>query len=111
MSRGTDLGKGSPPQKKKNSAFLVPRNIVASNLKWNMFGTTKTLTRAGHLAKMNLKEVTKNRMVILPELQSSSAEKGEPSRKTTISFRQSGLYGTVAIQKPLLSKRHMTTRL
>jgi hypothetical protein len=72
-----------------------------------MFGTTKTLTRAGHLAIMNLKEVTKNLMVTLTELQSSSVEKGEPSRKTTISvaFRQSGLYGTVAIQKPL-SKAH-----
>jgi hypothetical protein len=35
---------------------------------------------------------------------------GEPSRRTTISaaLHQSGLYGRVARQKPLLSKRHMT---
>ena len=35
----------------------------------------------------------------------------EPSRRTTISaaLHQSGLYGRVASQKPLLRKRHMTT--
>ena len=38
---------------------------------------------------------------------------GEPSRRTTISaaLHQSGLYGRVARQKQLLSKRHMTTCL
>jgi hypothetical protein len=38
---------------------------------------------------------------------------GEPSRRTTISavFHQSGLYGIVARQKTLLSKRHKTARL
>jgi hypothetical protein len=52
-------------------------------------------------------------MVTLTELQSSSVEMGEPSRRTTISaaLHQSGLYGRVAKRKPLLSKRHMTTRL
>ena len=49
----------------------------------------------------------------LTELQCSSVEMGEPSRRTTISAarHQSGLYGGVARQKLLLSKRHMTARL
>ena len=40
-------------------------------------------------------------------------EMGEPSRRPTISaaLHQSGLYGRVARQKPLLSKRHMTAHL
>ena len=52
-------------------------------------------------------------MVTLTELQSSSVEMGETFRRTTISaaLHQSGLYGRVARQKPLLSKRHMTARL
>ena len=51
--------------------------------------------------------------VTLTELQSSSVEMGEPSRRTTISaaLHQSGLYGRVARWKPLLSKGHMTARL
>jgi hypothetical protein len=57
--------------------------------------------------------VTKNLMVTLTELQSSSVEIGEPSRRTTISaaLYQSGLDGRVAKQKPLISKRQMTARL
>jgi hypothetical protein len=49
-------------------------------------------------------------MVTLTELQSSSVEMGETSRRTTISavLHQSGLYGRMARRKPLLSKRHMT---
>jgi hypothetical protein len=60
-----------------------------------------------------VKEVTKNPMVNLTDLQSSSVEMGEPSRRTTIStaFHQSGLYGRVARWKPLLSKRNMTVHL
>jgi hypothetical protein len=50
--------------------------------------------------------VTKNTMLTLTELQSSSIEMGYPSRRTTISaaLHQSGLYGRVARWKPLLSK-------
>uniref|UniRef100_A0AAZ3QDK9 Transposase Tc1-like domain-containing protein n=1 Tax=Oncorhynchus tshawytscha TaxID=74940 RepID=A0AAZ3QDK9_ONCTS len=46
-------------------------------------------------------------MVTLTELQSTSVEMGEPSRRTTISaaLHQSGLYGRVARRKPLLSKK------
>ena len=60
-----------------------------------------------------VREETKNPMVILTELQSSSVEMGEPSRRTTISaaLHQSGLYGKVARQRPLLSKRHTTACL
>ena len=60
-----------------------------------------------------VREVTKNAMVTLPELQRSSVEMGEPSRRTIISaaLHQSGLYGRVARRKLLLSKRYMTARL
>ena len=60
-----------------------------------------------------VRQVTKNLMVTLTELQSSSVEMGEHSRRTTISaaLHQSGLYGRVARQKPLVSKRHMTAHL
>ncbi|KAK3557586.1 hypothetical protein QTP70_030514 [Hemibagrus guttatus] len=60
-----------------------------------------------------VREVTKNPMVTLKELQRFSVERGEPSRRTTISaaLHQSGLYGRVARRKPLLSKRHMTVHL
>ena len=60
-----------------------------------------------------MREVTKNPMVSLTELQSSSVEMGKPCRRTTISaaLHQSGLYGRVARWKPILSKRHMTAQL
>uniref|UniRef100_A0AAZ3S3J9 Sleeping Beauty transposase HTH domain-containing protein n=1 Tax=Oncorhynchus tshawytscha TaxID=74940 RepID=A0AAZ3S3J9_ONCTS len=70
-----------------NSAALkVPKNTVASIIiKCKKFGTTKTLLRAGRLAKLSnqgrralVKEVTKNPMVT----QSSSVEMGKPSRRT-----------------------------
>ena len=76
------------------SAVLnVPKNTVVSIiLKWKKFGTTKTLPRAGrHPVKLGnlgrralVREVTKNLMVPLTELQTSSVEMGEPSRRTTI---------------------------
>ena len=57
-----------------------------------------------------IREVTKNPMVNLIELQSSSVEMGESPRRTTISaaLHQLGLYGRPARLKPLLSKSHMT---
>jgi transposase len=86
----------------KNSAALkVPKNTVASIiLKRKKFGTTKTLPRAGRPVKLNslgrralVREVTKNPMVTLTELQSSSVEMGQPSRRATISalLHQSGI--------------------
>ena len=87
------------------AALKVPRT-VASILKWKKFGTTKTLPRARRPAKLSnrgrrafVREVTKNPMATLTELQRSSVEMGEPSRRT------------VAIREPLLGKRHMTVRL
>jgi hypothetical protein len=46
-------------------------------------------------------------MVTLTELQSSSVEMREPSRRTTISaaLHQSGFYGRVVRRNPLLSKK------
>jgi hypothetical protein len=82
-----------------------------------MFGTTKTFPRGGRPAKQSnqgrralAREVTKNPMVTVTELQSSPAEMGELSRRTTISAapHHSGLYGRVARRKPFLSKRNMT---
>ena len=103
------------------AALKVLKNTVASIIpKWKKFGNTKTLPRAGRLAKpcnqgrrALVREVTKNLMVTLIELQSSSVEMGEASRRTTISaaLYQLGLYGRVARQKSLLCKRHMTASL
>ena len=78
------MGKGT---KKMSAALKVPKNTVASIiLKWNKFGTTKTLPRAGRPAKLSNparralgREVNKNPMVTLTEM-------GEPSRKTTKIF-------------------------
>ncbi|KAG2468331.1 TCB1 transposase, partial [Polypterus senegalus] len=104
-----------------SAALKVPMSTVASIIsKWKKFETTRTLLRAGRPSKLSdwgrralVREVTKNLMVTLSELQRSSVERGEPSRRTTISaaIHQSGLYGRVARRKPLLSKRHMAARL
>jgi hypothetical protein len=101
-----------------SAALKVPKNTVASiTLKWKKLGTTQTLPKAGRPANRGrralFREVTKNPMVTLTDLQSSSVEMGETSRRTTIyaALHQSGLYGRVARRKPLLSKRHMTARL
>ena len=90
-------GKG---YQKMPAALKVPKNTVASIiLKWKKFETTKTLPRAGRQAKLSnrgrralVREVTKNPMVTLTELKSSSVVMGEPSRRTTISaaLHQSG---------------------
>ena len=84
-------------------ALKVPKNTVASIiLKWKKIGTTKTIPRAGRPAKLRnrekralVREVTKNPMVTLTELQSSSVGMGEHSRRTTISaaLYKSSLYG------------------
>ncbi|KAG2465714.1 TCB2 transposase, partial [Polypterus senegalus] len=107
--------------RKISAALKVPMSTVASIIhKWKKFETTRTLPRAGWPSKLSdrgrralVREVTKNPMVTLSELPRSSVERGEPSRRTTISaaIHQSGLFGRVARQKPLLSKRHMAARL
>ncbi|KAG2459621.1 TCB1 transposase, partial [Polypterus senegalus] len=107
--------------RKISAALKVPMSTVASVIrKWKKFKTTRTLHRAGRPSKLEDRgrraldrEVAKNPMVTLSELQRSSVERGEPSRRTTISaaIHLSGLYGRVAKRKPLLSKRHMAARL
>ncbi|KAG2469759.1 TCB1 transposase, partial [Polypterus senegalus] len=107
--------------RKFSAALKVPMSTAASIMrKWKKFETTSTLPRAGQPSKLSdqgrrglVREVTKNPMVTLSELQRSSVEKGEPSRRTTISaaIHQSGLYGRVAKWKPLLSKRQMAACL
>jgi hypothetical protein len=87
-----------------SAALKVPKNTVASI----------TLKLKKHLERRGLfTKVTKNPMVTLTELWSSSVEMGEPCRRATISVAlyKSGLYGRVARRKPLLSKRHMTAHL
>ncbi len=98
--------------RKISAALKVPESTVASiSCKWNTFETTRILPRAGCPARLSDwgrraldREVAKNPMVTLTELQHFSVERGEPSGRTTISaaLHQSGLYG---------SKRHMTARL
>ncbi|XP_071000052.1 uncharacterized protein [Oncorhynchus clarkii lewisi] len=107
--------------RKISAALKVPKNTVASIIiKWKKFGTTKTLPRTGRPTKLSnlgrralVREVTKNPMVTLTKLQSSSVEMvvllgGSP---ISAALYQSGLYGRVARRKPLLSKRNMTSRL
>ncbi|KAG2456319.1 TCB1 transposase, partial [Polypterus senegalus] len=111
-------GKG---YRKISGALKVPMSTVASIIrKWKKFKTTRTLPSAGRPSKLSdrgrralVREVTKNPMVTLSELQRSSVERGEPSRRTTISaaIHQSGLYGRVARRKPLFSKKHMAAHL
>ena len=83
---------------------MVPQNTVASIiiLEWKKFGTTKTLPRPDRLAKLSnrgkralVREVTKNPIVTLNEIQSFYVEMGERSRWIIISaeLHQSGLYG------------------
>jgi hypothetical protein len=85
---------------KMSVKLKVPKNTVASILKWKKFGTYKTLPRARLPSKLSnrgirtlVREVTKNPLVTLTGLQSSSVEMEEPSRRTTISaaLHQSGL--------------------
>jgi hypothetical protein len=100
------------------AALKVPKNTVASIiLKWKLLRTTKTLLRAGHPAKLSnrgrralVREVTKNPMVTLTELQSSSVEIWRTFQKNnhlcshqTVQF----FYGRVVRRKPFLSKRNM----
>ncbi|KAL0177431.1 hypothetical protein M9458_026325, partial [Cirrhinus mrigala] len=98
----------------------VPKSTVASIiLKWKTFGTTRTLPRAGRLAKLScrgrraLVREVKNPKITVAELQRCSREMGESCRKSTITaaLQQSGLYGRVARRKPLLSARHMKARM
>ena len=76
---------------KTSAALTVPKDTGDSIIfYWKKCGTTKTLflelTKLSNRGRRALfREVTKNPMVTLTELQSSSVVMGEPSRRTTIS--------------------------
>jgi hypothetical protein len=96
----------------------VPKNTVVSILKCleppRLFLELAAQAKLCNQERRALvREVTKNPMVTLTELQSSYVEMGEPSRRTTIyaALQQSGLYGRVARFKPHHSKRHTTACL
>ena len=84
----------------------VPKSTVSSIIrKWKEYGTTQTLPRDGSPTKLSnwarmtlVREVSKNPMATLTELQSSLAEMGEPAGKTTVSVahHKSRLYGRMA---------------
>ncbi|KAG2467141.1 TC1A transposase, partial [Polypterus senegalus] len=119
--RIVSMHKSGEGYRKISAALKVPVSKVTSIIhKWKKFKTTRTLPRAGRPSKLNdrgrralVREVTKNPMVILSQLQRSSVERGESSRRTTISaaIHQSGLFGRMARRKPHLSKRHMAACL
>ena len=105
-----------PPRQNCLEEQIWGGSVASIIHKWKKFGTARTLPSAGRPSKLSdwgrrafVREVTKNPMVTLSELQRSSVERGEPSIRTTISaaIHQSGLYDRVARRKPLLSKRHM----
>ena len=90
-----------------SAALKVPKSKVALILKWKKFGTTRTLSRASCLAKLSnqgrralVREVAKNPMVTLAELQRSCV--WETTRMTTITATDLHFHGKVARQKPLL---------
>ena len=97
--------------KTTSRVLKVPKSTVSSIIKkWKEYGTTQTLPRAGCLTKLSnwarrtlVREVTKNPIATLTELQRSLAETGEHAGRTTISaaLHKSRLYGRVARWKPL----------
>ena len=98
-----------------------PKCTVSSIIrKLKEYRTTQTLPPAGRLTKLSnwprrtmVRDMTKIPMTTQTELQSSLAEVGEPTGRTTISAapHKSRLYGKGARQKPLLRKSQMTARL
>ena len=88
-----------------SAALTVPKTIVASIIfQWKKFGTSETVARVGLPTTLSnrgrwvlVREVNKNTMVTLTEVQSSSVEMGEPSRRTTISaaLYKSGLLSSL----------------
>jgi transposase len=78
--------------KYQNISAALKNTVTSITLKWKKFGTTKTIPRAGRPAKLSnwgrsvlVRDVTKNPVVTLIELQCSSVETGEPYRRTSIS--------------------------
>ena len=101
-----------------SGVLKVPKSTVSSIIrKWKEHGTTQILARAGHPTKLSnrarrtlVREVTRNPITALTELQNSLAEMGESAGSPTVSaaLHKSQLYERGTRQKPLLRKRHMT---
>ena len=94
------------PQEQRHPSFLNGRSLEPPRLFLELAARLNWAIRRRAL----IREVTKNPMVTLTELQTSSVEMDEPSRRTSISaaLHHSGLYGRGAWQSALLSKMHMT---
>ncbi|KAG2461362.1 CHD6 protein, partial [Polypterus senegalus] len=106
----------------KSLLIGVHKHVASIIHKWKKFKTTRTLPRAGQPSKLSdrgrmalVREVTKNPMVTLSELKGTSVERGEPSRRTTISaaIQQSGLYGsmTAAMYRDILDENLLQSAL
>jgi hypothetical protein len=97
-----------------SAALKVPKNTVASIiLKWNKFGTTKTVPRASRPAKMSNQREKGPGGDQEPDGQSDRVLEFLCGDGTTITaaLHQSGLHGRGDRRKPLLSKRLMAACL
>jgi hypothetical protein len=103
-----------------SAALKVPKNTLAPIiLKWEKFGTTKTLPRAGHLAKLSIQGIGLGQGGD-QELDGHSDRAPEFVWGNGRTFQKGNhlcstppirLLDRVARWKPLLSKRHMTAHL
>ena len=110
VSRHQNISAALKVPKNTVVSFLNGRSLEPPTLFLELFARPNPSNRE---RRALVREVNKNLMVTLAELQSSSVEMGETSRRTTISalFHQSGFYGRVARWKPLLRKRLMAAHL
>jgi len=91
--------------KKNYPALKVPKSTVASIiLKWNTFGMTRTLPRAGRPAKLSYRGRRAQRSLWL-------SSRDAVGRWKKVVESQASLYGRVARRKPLLSTRHMKAHM
>ncbi len=101
-----------------SAALKVPKSTVASIiLKWKKFGTTRTIPRAGHPAKLSnwwrralSRMVTKNLMVTLVELHDHICRWEKPTEGQT-SLQHCGLLWWCGQTQSSPQWRHMKTHL
>ncbi|MBN3279937.1 TCB1 transposase, partial [Polyodon spathula] len=99
----------------------IPVSTVGSLIRrWKLHHTTQALPRKGHPSKLSaqtrrrhVREATERPTITLKELQSSVPGSGVMVHQSTISraLHNTGLYGRVARNKPLLKKYHVKARL
>lgn len=95
-------------------ALKIPRSTVKFMVKkWNMHGTTHSLSKSGCPSKLDDREwrhlvwdATRKQMATLKNLQDFIANRGKCLHPTTISkiLHTSGLYGILARRKPFDKK-------